>query len=202
MNLNRGARSFPNAKNFARPAQPLPARQWLSSFCRYSRHLPPAGGSLSYPGSWREAPERLYHMPRFRSVSWLPEGNPSYNLSVTFGDSSPKGGAFGRPGRPCCSLGSNWAQSSGPCPNGQQQRNNALTKGAWQTAVNLNRGARSFPDAKNFARPVRSLPVRQWPSSLCRYSRHLPPAGGSLSYQGSWRAVGETERLYEEKSAL
>ena len=92
-------------------------------------------------------------------------------LSVTFGDSSPKGGALGRPGRPCCSLGPNWAQSAGPCPNGQQQRNNALIKGAWQTAVNLNRGARSFPDAKNFARPARPLPARQW-----------------LPYQGSWRA--------------
>ena len=33
--------------------------------------------------------ERLYHMPRFRSVSWFPESYPSYNLSVTYGDTSP-----------------------------------------------------------------------------------------------------------------
>ena len=80
-------------------------------------------------------------------------------------------------------------------PGPARMGNNALTKGAWQTAVNLNRGARSFPDAKNFARPARSLPARQWSSSLCRYSRHLPPAGGSLSYQGSWREA--PERLYK-----
>ena len=60
MNLDSGARSFPEAKNFARPVRPSPTRQRLSSLCRYSRHLPPAGGSLSYQGSWREAPERLY----------------------------------------------------------------------------------------------------------------------------------------------
>ena len=29
--------------------------------------------------------------------------------------SSPKGGAIGRPGKPYCSLGSNFAQSAGPC---------------------------------------------------------------------------------------
>ena len=115
VNLNRGARSFPDAKNFARPARSLPARQWLP-----------------YQGSWREAPERLYHMPRFRSVSWLPEGNPSYNLSVTFGDTSP--------------------------------------------------GRRGFGIAQTSS-------LRQWSSSLCRYLRHLPPAGGSLSYQGSWQRV-------------
>ena len=67
-------------------------------------------------------------MPRFRSVSWLPEGNPSYNLSVTFGDTSP------------CRRGFGIAQTSS---------------------------------------------LRQW-----------------LSYKESWRAVGETERLYEEKPAL
>ena len=43
VNLNNGARPFPIAENFARPARPLPTRQWLP-----------------YQGSWREAPERLY----------------------------------------------------------------------------------------------------------------------------------------------
>ena len=66
VNLDSGARSFPIAENFTRPVQPSPARQWLSSLCRYSRHLPPAGGSLSYQGSWREAPERLYPKTPFR----------------------------------------------------------------------------------------------------------------------------------------
>ena len=74
VNLNSGARLFPIAKNFARSARPLPTRQWLP-----------------YQGSWhREAmTERLYPMPRFRSVSRLLAGDPSYNLSVTFGDTSP-----------------------------------------------------------------------------------------------------------------
>ena len=66
---------------------------------------------------------------------------------------------------------------------------------AGPATVNLGSGARPFTNTKNFARPVRPSPTRQWSSSLCRYSRHLPPAGGSLSYQGSWRAVGETERF-------
>ena len=47
-------------------AQTSPPRQGSSSLCRYSRHLPPAGGSLSYQGSWREAPERLYPKTPFR----------------------------------------------------------------------------------------------------------------------------------------
>ncbi len=50
---------------------------------------------LPYKGSWREAPERLYHMPRFRFVTRLPEGDPSYNLSVTCGDTSPGRRGFG-----------------------------------------------------------------------------------------------------------
>ena len=56
--------------------QTSPSRQWSSSLCRYSRHLPPAGGSFSYQGSWhREAmTERLYYMPRFRFASRLPGG--------------------------------------------------------------------------------------------------------------------------------
>ncbi len=49
----------------------------------------------------------------------------------------------------------------GPCPNGQQLRNCALTKDAGQAAVNLDSGARPFPDAKNFARPARPSPTRQ-----------------------------------------
>ena len=108
--------------------------------------------------------------------------------------SSPDRGALGRPGQPCCSLGPNGAQGGEPCPNGQQLQNCALTKDARQAAVNLDSGARSFTNAKNFARPVQPSPARQWLSSLCRYSRHLPPAGGSLSYQGSWREA--PERLY------
>ena len=94
-------------------------------------------------------------------------------------------GAIGRPGQPCCSHRPNRAQGGGPCPNGQQLLNCALTKDARQAAVNLDSGARSFTNAKNFARPARPSPTRQGSSSLCRYSRHLPPAGGSLSYQGS-----------------
>ncbi len=99
VNQNSGAQLFPIAENFVRPVQPPPTRQWLP-----------------YQGSWREAPERLYeeqllrqslrdaaaskgravgetqrlyHRPRFHSASRLPEGDPLYNLSVTFGDTSP-----------------------------------------------------------------------------------------------------------------
>ena len=54
--------------------QTSPSRQWLP-----------------YQGSWhREAmTERLYSMPRLRFALRLREGSPSYNLSVTFGDTSP-----------------------------------------------------------------------------------------------------------------
>ena len=93
--------------------------------------------------------------------------------------SSPGRGAIGRPGQPCCSHRPNRAQSTGPCPNGQQLRNCALTKDAGQAAVNLDSGARSFPDAKNFARSVRPSPTRQ-----------------GLPYQGSWHRKAMTERLY------
>ena len=34
--------------------------------------------------------------------------------------SSPGRGAIGRPGKFCCSLGPNWAQSTGPCPHWQR----------------------------------------------------------------------------------
>ena len=132
VNRNSGAQLFPIAENFVRPVQPPPTRQWLP-----------------YQGSWREAPERLYeeqllrqslrdaaaskgravgetqrlyHRPRFHSASRLPEGDPLYNLSVTFGDTSPGRRGLGIP------------QTSPSC-----QR---------------------------------------------------------LPYQGSWRAAGETERLY------
>ena len=50
--------------------------------------------------------------------------------------------------------------------------------GICTAAVNLGSGARPFTNTKNFALPVRPSPTRQW-----------------LPYQGSWRAVGETERF-------
>jgi hypothetical protein len=99
--------------------------------------------------------------------------------------SSPGRGAIGRPGQPCCPHRPNRAQSAGPCSHWQQLRDSDLTEGAGQASVNLERGARPFPKSKNFARPVRPPPTRQW-----------------LPYQGSWRAVGETERLYRGKRAV
>ena len=41
-------------------------------------------------------------------------------------------------------------------------RRRALSEWAAAAAVNLNSGARPFPIAKNFARPARPLPTRQW----------------------------------------
>ena len=41
-------------------------------------------------------------------------GSPSQSKPDGFA-SSPKGGAIGRPGKPYCSLGPNFAQSAGPC---------------------------------------------------------------------------------------
>ena len=63
-------------------AQTLPPRQWLP-----------------YQGSWhREAmTERLYYMARFRFALRLPAGYPSYNLSVTCGDTSPGRRGLGIP---------------------------------------------------------------------------------------------------------
>ena len=80
VNRDSGARSFPITENFARPARPPPTRQWLS-----------------YQESWREAPERLYYMPRFHFALRFPAGYPSCNLSVTFGDTSPGRRGLGIP---------------------------------------------------------------------------------------------------------
>ena len=111
----------------------------------------------------------------------LPKGEVlEANLSVCFADSSPNRGALGRPGKPCCSLGLNWAQGSGPCSHWQRLRNYALPKSAGQAVVNRDSGARSFPIAENFARPARPPPTRQW-----------------LPYQGSWHREAMTERLYQ-----
>ena len=54
---------------------------------------------LPYQGSWRAVgeTERLYHMTRFRFALRFPEGFPSYNLSVTCGDTSPGRRCFGIP---------------------------------------------------------------------------------------------------------
>ena len=83
------------------------------------------------------------------------------NLSVCFADSSPNRGALGRPGKPCCPLGLNWAQGSGPCSHWQRLRDYALPKSAGQAVVNRDSGARLFTNAENFARPARPLPTRQ-----------------------------------------
>ena len=128
------------------------------------------------------APRRRWTqgVPLRRCAPALPKGEVlGMNLSVCFADSSPDRGALGRPGKPCCPLGLNWAQSSGPCSHWQRLRDYALPKSAGQAVVNRDSGARSFPIAENFARPAQPSPTRQW-----------------LPYQGSCRAVGETERLY------
>ena len=111
----------------------------------------------------------------------LPKGEVwEANLSVCFADSSPDRGALGRPGKPCCPLGLNWAQGSGPCSHWQRLRDCALPKSAGQAVVNRDSGARLFTNAENFARPARPLPTRQW-----------------LPYQGSWHREAMTERLYQ-----
>ena len=138
--------------------------------------------------------------------------------------SSPGRGAIGRPGQPCCSRGPNRAQGAGPCSHWQKhlyccceswQRSSVVserkklcsssttitdspvaplsgelagvspTERFRQAAANRGSGARSFPEVKNFARLAQPLPTRQW-----------------LPYQGSWRAVGETERLYRGKRTV
>ena len=136
-------------------------------------------------------------VPLRRCAPALPKGEVlGMNLSVCFADSSPdrkdslrpegdvansdRGRTtLGRPGKPCCSLGLNWAQSSGPCFHWQRLRDYALPKSARQAVVNRDSGARSFPIVENFARPARPPPTRQW-----------------LPYQGSWHREAMTERLY------
>ena len=114
-----------------------------------------------------------------RCAPALPKGEAfGMNLSVTFGDTSPGRRGLGRPGKPCCPHRPTWAQGSGPCSHWQRLRDYALPKGAGQAVVNRDSGARSFPIAENFARPVRPPPTRQW-----------------LPYQGSWRKA--PERLYQ-----
>ena len=129
------------------------------------------------------APRRRWTqgVPLRRCAPALPKGEAlGMNLSVCFADSSPDRGALGRPGKPCCSLGLNWAQSSGPCSHWQRLRDYALPKSAGQAVVNRDSGARSFPIVENFARPARPPPTRQW-----------------LPYQGSWHREAMTERLYQ-----
>ena len=99
--------------------------------------------------------------------------------------SSPGRGAIGRPGQPCCPHRPNRAQGGGPCSRWQRLRDCSLPKGAGQAAANRGSGARPFPKSKNFARLAQPLPTRQW-----------------LPYQGSCRAVGETERLYRGKRTV
>ncbi len=143
----------------------------------------PSGGKPEPP--FQDAPKTLllYKNPlRHRcAMPPLPKGEVlEANLSVCFADSSPNRGALGRPGKPCCSLGLNWAQGSGPCSHWQRLRDCALPKSAGQAVVNRDSGARSFPIAENFARSARPLPTRQW-----------------LPYQGSWHREAMTERLYQ-----
>ena len=143
---------------------------------------PPSGGKPEPP--FQDAPKKLllYKNPlRHRcAMPPFPTGEVwEANLSVCFADSSPNRGALGRPGKPCCSLGLNWAQGSGPCSHWQRLRNYALPKSAGQAVVNRDSGARSFPIAENFARSARPPPSRQW-----------------LPYQGSWHREAMTERLY------
>ena len=140
----------------------------------------PSGGKPEPP--FQDAPKKLllYKNPlRHRcAMPPLPKGEVlEANLSVCFADSSPDRGALGRPGKPCCPLGLNWAQGSGPCSHWQRLRNYALPKSAGQAVVNRDSGARLFTNAENFARPARPPPSRQW-----------------LPYQGSWREA--PERLY------
>ena len=141
----------------------------------------PSGGKPEPP--FQDAPKKLllYKNPlRHRcAMPPLPKGEVlEANLSVCFADSSPNRGALGRPGKPCCPLGLNWAQGSGPCSHWQRLRDCALPKSAGQAVVNRDSGARLFTNAENFARPARPLPTRQW-----------------LPYQGSWREA--PERLHQ-----
>ena len=134
----------------------------------------PSGGKPEPP--FQDAPKKLllYKNPLPKGEVW------EANLSVCFADSSPDRGALGRPGKPCCPLGLNWAQGSGPCSHWQRLRDCALPKSAGQAVVNRDSGARLFTNAENFARPARPLPTRQW-----------------LPYQGSWHREAMTERLYQ-----
>ena len=133
-----------------------------------------SGGKPEPP--FQDAPKKLllYKKPLPKGEVW------EANLSVCLADSSPDRGALGRPGKPCCPLGLNWAQGSGPCSHWQRLRDCALPKSAGQAVVNRDSGARLFTNAENFARPARPLPTRQW-----------------LPYQGSWHREAMTERLYQ-----
>ena len=86
---------FPKKSDFARPAWAWPARQWLPLW-----------------GSWRVAPERARPLPKNhkRSDSIAPTkglliaarrlSGDGLALSVTFGDTSPKGRGFRIPSAP------------------------------------------------------------------------------------------------------
>ena len=126
--------------------------------------------------------------------------------------SSPDRGALGRPGQPCCSHRPNRAQSAGPCPNGQQLQNCALTKDARQAAVNLDSGAQPFPIAKaSLVQQSRYRLASGRPPSVAirdislRPERVFPTRGAgakrlrgcttshvSVPYPGCWKAILRT----------
>ena len=73
--------------------------------------------------------------------------------SVLCTATSLEGRGIGRPGQPCCSLGPDGAKVPGPA---------LIGSGICIAAVKRDSGARPFPIEKNFARPARPLPTRQW----------------------------------------
>ena len=107
---------------------------------------------------------------RLRDISLRPEG--------VF----PDRGAIGRSGNPCWTKKFYLAQKIVlRCP-GKRHLNYALTKGVRTDAVSLDSGALPFTVSRKPIHPAQPIPARQW-----------------LPYQGSCRAVGETERFEHYK---
>ena len=133
---------------------------------------------LPYKGSCRAVgeTERLYYMARFRFALRFPAGFPSYNLSVTCGDTSP------------CRRGFGIAQTSPP-------RQRLPYQGSWHREAMTERlyymirfrFALRFPEGF----PSYNLSVTCGDTSPCKRGlgilQTLPPRQW-LPYQGSWRA--------------
>ena len=101
--------------------------------------------------------------------------------------SSPGRGAIGRPGKFCCSLGPNWAQSTGSCPHWQRHLYYCYESRQRSPVVPGSEKLRSSSTT------ITDSPGVVLPLSLFATS----PSGRRESFlQGELSSASETERLY------
>ena len=119
--------------------------------------------------------------------SFLSASSPSQSKPFGFA-SSPKGRAIGRPGKLCCSLGPNKAQSAGPCPHWQQLLNETAEPGCsrivrallGQQGHHRHASGSPFGGAGERSETERVSPAKSEPQAL-RWDRSIKEMCPSLS---------------------